>query len=108
MPNRVAATMIGDPAWSGVMDSRLSARLTIARGLGAHTEASAQFGAGNSFAARVLRGIEPCSGISHSRVLAGSEKPRQTAVPKAGCSWSNRSREANRAFMTGHYSHLML
>jgi hypothetical protein len=108
MPNRVAATMVGDPGGSGITDSRLPARLTIARGLGAQTEASAQFGAGDSFGARVLSGIEPCSGISHSCWAAPSEKPRQAAVPKRGWSWNNRSRDAKRVFMTGHYSYVML
>jgi len=54
MPKRVAAGMIGDSEWRAITDSRFSGKLTIARGLGAQTEASAQLGAGDSVWARVL------------------------------------------------------
>lgn len=102
MPNRVAATVAGDPGWSGIADWTLSAGSTIATGLGAQTEANSQFGAADWFGARALRGFEPCSGISHSCWAAASEKPRQAAIPNRGCSWNIRSREAKRAFMIGH------
>ncbi len=54
MPKRVAAAMIGVSEWSAITDSRFSGRLTTASGVGAQTEANAQFGAGDSVWARVL------------------------------------------------------
>jgi hypothetical protein len=54
MPTRVGATMIADSVSSAITDSRLSGRLTIASGLGAQTEASAQFGDGDSDSATLL------------------------------------------------------
>jgi hypothetical protein len=99
MPKRAAVAMIGDSEWRSIRDSRFSARLTTATALGAQTEASAQFGAGDSVWATVLVGIAPCSGTWHSALLARSERPRQAAVPKRGCSWSRRSRAAKVAFI---------
>ncbi len=54
MPERVAAATIGGSEWKAIADSRFPGRLTIASGLGAQTEASAQFGAGDSVWAAVL------------------------------------------------------
>jgi hypothetical protein len=99
MPRRMVAAMIGDSEWSAITDSRLSGRLTRASGLGAQTEASGQFGAGDSVGATVLWGAAPRSGISHSGWAALSLKLRHTAVPRRGCSWINRSRAARTAFM---------
>ncbi len=94
MLKRVAAAVIGALEWSVLTDSRLSDKLTTASGLGAQTEASAQFGAGDSVWATALGGLAPCSGIWHSAWLARSERPRQAAVPKRGCSRNRRSRAA--------------
>ena len=99
MPKRVAAAMIGGSEWRAITESRLPGKLTIASGLGAQTEASAQFGTGDSVWASVLWGTAPWSGISHSGRAALSEKLRHTAVPKRGCSWNRRSRAAQMAFI---------
>jgi hypothetical protein len=99
MLKKVAAAMIGDSKWRAITDSRFSGKLTIASGLGAQKEASTQFGADDSVWATVLAGIAPCSGISHSSPLARSDRPRQAAVPKTGCSWSSRSRAAKTDFI---------
>ena len=47
MPKRAGAAMIGDGEQNATTDSMLSARPTTASGLGAQTEASAQFSAGD-------------------------------------------------------------
>jgi hypothetical protein len=54
MPRRVADAVISGSELSAIADSGLSRRLTIASGLGAQAEASAQFGAGDSVWAMVL------------------------------------------------------
>jgi hypothetical protein len=54
MPKRVSAAMIGNSEWSVIADSRPSDRLAIASGLGAQTEARAQFGVDDSVSATVL------------------------------------------------------
>ena len=48
VPKRVAAATSGGSEGSATTDSRLSARPTIASGLGAQTEASAQLGVDDS------------------------------------------------------------
>jgi len=99
IPKSGAAARIGDSEWSAMTDSRRSGRLTTASGLGAQTEPSAQFGAGDSHWARVLLGIAPSSGIWHSGRLARCEIPKHAAVPNRGCSWSSRSRIAQVDFI---------
>ena len=99
MPKSGAAAMISDSEWSAIADSRLSGKLTIASGVVAQTEDSAQFGAGDSVWASVLWGTARWSGISHSGWPPLSEKLRHTAVPSRGCSWNRRSRAAKKDFI---------
>lgn len=98
MPKSGAAARIGDSERSAMTDSRRSGGLTTASGLGAQTEPSAQFGAGDSHWARALLAIAP-SGIWHSGWLARCEIPKQAAVPNRGCIWSRRSPAAQMDFI---------
>jgi hypothetical protein len=54
MPKRLCAAVMGGSDWTAIRDSTLSGRLTIASGLGAQMDASAQFGAGGSDGVTVL------------------------------------------------------
>ena len=99
MPKSGAVARIGDSEWSAMTDLRPSGRLTTASGLGAQTEPSAQFGAGDSHWARVLLAIAPSSGIWQSGWLARCEIPKHAAVPIRGCSWSRRSTAAQMDFI---------
>lgn len=54
MPKRLCAAVMGGSDWTAIRDSTLSGKLTIASGLGAQMDASAQFGAGGSDGVTVL------------------------------------------------------
>ena len=99
MPERVVAAMSGGSEGSATTDWRFSGRPTIASGLGAQTEASAQFGDWESAWATVLWGTATWSSISHAVWGGRSKKPRHTAVPRTGCSWNSRSRAAKMDFI---------
>ncbi len=97
MPSRAMGGVITASAGSATTDSGPSAAVGMASGLGVQMAASAQLGTGEPGCIRELWGTAPCSGISHSWA-ARSEKPRQAAAPRAGCSCSNSTRPARRDF----------